>query len=336
MKKTMKLLFVILPLLIGYGYFTLKNNMFDGNVFTNKSEESLDDREAKKYTSLKIRICKAVEHEALNAVVKGMRDYLSKQQGKEYDISIETCQGNMAMAAQIISKFASSGADIVVTVGTSPSQCAFPLARSGKIRLVFSSVTNPGDISPNLTNSNTVGVSNFVPLEPQLELFRKIQPKLKNLGIIYNTGEANSASIIKKLRPICKKIGIRLMEQGIMKVSDIPQAAEKLAKIVDAVFISNDNTTLSGIPNIVTICSKYRIPVYVSDTDQVEKGCVAALGPNQYDIGVQTGKIIQRIADGYDINEMRVEYPDVTELYLNEKGPVKIPDDIKHKAKKIF
>jgi len=289
----------------------------------------------KRDNSIKIMVCKAMEHEALNSVVRGMEDYLNRQDGK-YNISVETCQGNMALASQIISKFANSKSNVVVTIGTTPSQSAFKFAKNGKIKLVFSSVTNPDDISPNLTGANTTGVSNFVRPEPQIELFLKIQPQLKNLGIIYNTGEANSVSIVKKLKPICEKMGINLIEQGVSKIAEIPQATEKLVKVVDAIFISNDNMALSAMANIVFISKKNNVPVYVSDTDQVEKGCAAALGPNQYDIGVQTGKLVKRIADGEDINKIPVEYPEVSELYLNQKAHLEIPDDVKSRAKQIF
>ncbi|MBR1734014.1 MAG: ABC transporter substrate-binding protein [Alphaproteobacteria bacterium] len=295
-----------------------------------------------------VRVCKVIEHEALNSVVLGMSDYL-KSQNKKYKIIVETCQGNMALASQILEKFASKSSlnktnkkimDIVVTIGTIPSQAAFKIAKDRRLRVVFSSVTNPIDISADFANlkknSNMTGVSNFVQLKPQLELFQKIQPSLKKLGMLYNTGEANSTYIIKNIDPICKDMGITLIRQGISKISELPQSIEKLAKNCDAVFISNDNMSLSGISNIISICSKYKIPVYVSDTDQVEKGCVAALGPNQYDIGAQTGKIVKRIADGEDINNIAIEYPKKTELYINLNTHLEIPDELISQAKKIF
>ncbi|GHU11024.1 hypothetical protein FACS189449_01630 [Alphaproteobacteria bacterium] len=291
----------------------------------------------KKENVITIGVCKSVEHEALNSVVSGMEDYLKKQ-NKKYKILVETSQGNMALGSQIMAKFANSGIDIVVTVGTSPTQCGFKLAKAGKIKLVFASVTNPDDISPNLEGNNTTGVSNFVPLEPQVELFKKIQPSLKNLGIIYNFGEANSVSIVKRLRRVCKKAGINLIEQGVSTITDISQALAKIS--ADAIFISNDNLALSAMSNIIKICNKKKIPVYVSDTDQVEKGCMAALGPNQYDIGVQTGKMVQRIVDGENITDIKVEYPRVSELFLNEKSAnllgITLSDDLKAEAKQTF
>jgi putative ABC transport system substrate-binding protein len=292
---------------------------------------------------LKIGVCKVIEHEALNSVVLGMKDYLEKTNSnskKSFDISVETSQGNMAIASQIIAKFAGSNCDVVVTIGTTPSQCAYKLAKDRQIKLVFSSVTNPSDISEDLRGNNTCGVSNFVALEPQLQLFKKIQPKLKNLGIIYNTGEANSVSIIKKLRESCRKEGINLQEQGISRISDLVQVVNKLAKTVDAVFISNDNLALSGIPTIVAICNQNKIPVYVSDTDQVEKGCLAALGPNQYAIGQQTGEIVQKIVAGEDINKMEVAYPTSQELYINMKAAdilgISLPEEVVRQAKVVI
>ncbi|MDR0695872.1 MAG: ABC transporter substrate-binding protein [Holosporales bacterium] len=286
-----------------------------------------------------ISICKAIEHEALNSVAAGVQDYVRGKLGDRVAFKVDTCQGNAAIASQIISKFVSSKSDVVVAIGTMPAQVAYKHAQKGVIRLVFSSVTNPNNISMSLENANTTGVSNFVPLEPQIALFMKLQPNLKKLGIIYNAGETNSVDIVERLKDVVKEYGIELVEQSIQRALDIPQATEALtAKGVDAVFISNDNMALANIPLIVKLCGK--VPVYVSDTDQVKMGCVASLGPNQYDIGVQTGKIIEKVLNGVDINTMKVEYTGSTELYLNAKQAAKvginIPHDISALAKKIY
>ena len=285
-------------------------------------------------SAFNVSIIKVVEHEAINSVVDGIKDEL-KNKDVEYDI--ETCQADPALGYQIATKFVNSKADVIVAVGTTPAQCGFKFAKSGKVKLVFSSVTEPKDIAKNFDNCNTTGVSNFVALKPQLELFKKLQPKLKKLGILYNSGESNSISIIKKLEKECEAQGITLVKQSIQKSADIPQAINKLKTNVDAVFITNDNTALSGIPYIVKACDKVKIPVYVSDTDQVAKGCLAALGPNQYEIGKQTGKIIKRIKNGEDINKIRIEYPNTMEFFLNnEKAKeleITVPEDVLKEAK---
>lgn len=281
-----------------------------------------------------VSIIKVVEHEAINSVVDGIKDELKKE---DIAYDIETCQADPTLGYQIATKFVNAKADVIVAVGTTPAQCVFKFAKSGKARLVFSSVTEPNDISKNFENCNSTGVSNFVSLKPQLELFKKLQPKLKKLGILYNSGEANSISIIKKLEEECDAQGIALVKQSVQKSADIPQAINKLKTRVDAVFITNDNTALSGIPFIVKACDKVKIPVYVSDTDQVIKGCLAALGPNQYELGKQTGRIIRRIKNGNDINKISIEYPATTELYINKEKAkelgITVPEEVLKESK---
>jgi putative ABC transport system substrate-binding protein len=161
------------------------------------------------------------------------------------------------------------------------------------------------------------GVSNFVPLEPQLEMFKKIQPSLQKLGILYNPGEANSQEIVKKLRAICPSFQLQLLEQCALKTSEIPQAAARLAAQVDAIFISNDNTALAAMGSVIREANRKKIPVYVSDTDAVTSGALAALGPNQYGVGLQTGKILCDALRGNAIDNLPVVGVDSMELFIN-------------------
>ncbi|MES2215567.1 MAG: ABC transporter substrate-binding protein [Pseudomonadota bacterium] len=282
----------------------------------------------------KVYISQIVEHAALDATTKGIIDELEAQgfkRGKNLDLRVESAQGSNLLAAQIASKFVSTNPDVVVGVGTSSAQSLLKYAIDNKVKLVFSSVTDP--VSASITGNNTSGVSNFVALEPQLELFKKLQPKLKRFGILYNPGELNSVSIIQKLEILCPKFDLILVKQAASKTADIVQSATKLASEVDAILISNDNTALSAIQSVVLAANKAKIPVYVSDVDAVELGCVAALGPNQYQVGLQTGAMIARVLNGEDVNQMSVEFPSKTELYLNfdaaKINGIVIPDDLK-------
>lgn len=120
----------------------------------------------------------------------------------------------------------------------------------------------------------------------------------------------------------------------------MPQAATKLASTVDAIFISNDNTALAALQSIVSIANKAKIPVYVSDTDSVELGALAALGPNQYQVGLQTGAIVARTLNGEELAKIPVEFANKTELYLNKDAAraigIQFPEEILSKASKII
>lgn len=294
----------------------------------------------------KVLISQVVEHPALNKTTQGIIAGLADKgyaQGVNLDLRTESAQANAALAAQIANKFVTQTPDIVVGVGTISAQSFIKYAVDGKVKLVFSSVTDPVSASLAVTatqgNPNMTGVSNFVALQPQLELFKSIQPKLTKLGIIYNPGELNSVSLVLKLQEACQKMNIVLVQQAVTKTADVAQAAVKLSTQVDAIFISNDNTALSSLQSIIRAANQRKIPVYVSDTDAVADGAIAALGPNQFEVGKETGYMIANILGGANINSIRIEYPDKTELYVNETAAknfgLTIPSAILAQAKII-
>jgi len=135
-------------------------------------------------------------------------------------------------------------------------------------------------------------------------------------------------------------IFLTLVLQTANKTSEVAQAATKLAANVDAIFISNDSTALSALQAIIKAATKVKVPVYVSDTDAVGLGALAALGPNQYKVGLQTAEIIVRCLKGEDLGTIPVAFPSGTELYLNEAAAqeigFKFTDTLKDKASKII
>lgn len=268
----------------------------------------------------KVYINKIVDHPALDKTVEGIRDGLENSgfiEGKNLEFKAESAQGHVSLASQITSKFINSGADVIVGLGTVSAQSALKPAREKKVKLVFSSITDPKSAGL-LSDSEIVGVSNFIPLKPQLEFFKKLQPQLNTLGILYNSGELNSIEIVKKLETVCSEMGIKLVKQAVTKSSEVPQAAQKLASQVDAIFISNDNTALSALQVVSNIATQASIPVYVSDTDAVSLGAAAAYGPNQYEVGVLTGEIIAKRLKGDPVTQ-QVNVPQKTEIVINEK-----------------
>jgi putative ABC transport system substrate-binding protein len=160
-----------------------------------------------------------------------------------------------------------------------------------------------------------------------------LQPNLKRIGLIYNPSEANSVVIVKRLKEIAPSLGVEIILQAANKTSDVPQAATSLVNKVDAIFISNDNTAFAAIAGIIAIATKANIPVYVSDTDAVSLGALAAMGPNQYNIGLQSAKMIVKVLKGENIGGLPVEFPITKEIYINEqalkKFGITLPKNIK-------
>lgn len=294
-----------------------------------------------------VAISQIVEHSALDATYRGIVDELESRDyipGKTINIIYESAHGSPLMAGQIAQKFIGIKPDIMVGIGTIAAQALVSANRNKSIPIVFSSITDPlgAQLVADLKSPGSVvtGISNWVALEPQLQKFKEIVPNLKRLGIIYNPGEGNSVTLVNRLKDTGTKMGIDIVEALATASTDVRMAAESIAHKVDAIFISNDNTALSAFESIVMVANKAGIPVFVSDTDMVERGAVAALGPNQYELGRQTGRMIIEILEGKSPSGLAVGFPEKSELYLNiaamEAIDLAVPDRLKAQADKII
>jgi putative ABC transport system substrate-binding protein len=281
-------------------------------------------------------ISQVVNHPALDITRQGIIDELEKQgfyAGKNLNYEFATSQGDIVISNQIAKKFISKQPDCIIAIGTTVAQSLANANKEAKIPLIYSSVTDPSSAS--LVN-NITGVSNFIGLSKQLTFYKEMMPSLTKLGFIYNPGEVNSVQILNLLKKESNNFNIEITSTVANKTSDIAMATAQLVGRVDAIFISNDNTALSAFNLIAKICQQSKIPLFVSDTDLVEQGALASIGPNQYDIGIQTGKMAARILNGTNISDIKPELPKDLKIVINNKLAKKIgftiPDQIIAKA----
>jgi putative ABC transport system substrate-binding protein len=272
-----------------------------------------------------IGIVQIIEHPALDQTRQGVIDELTEAgfiAGKTIQLIYDSAQGNPALASQIIQKFVGQRASLIVAIPTTPAQAAAQITQGSNIPVVFASVTDPVTtklvINPQKPEGNITGVSNFIEVGKQIKVFRKILPSLKHLGIIYNPGEANSVILLDKTQSAAKEQGIVLHPTPASKTSEVLSAAQNLVGKVDAIFINNDNTALAAFDAITKIGNEHKIPIFVSDIDCLQKGALAALGPDQYHLGRQAGKMVVKILkEKLKPSNIPVEWPKKVEFKLN-------------------
>ncbi len=249
-----------------------------------------------------IGIIQVVEHPALDQTRAGIMDILKEHgyvSAPNARIYYESAQGNPALATQIVQKFIGLKADVIVAIGTTVAQAAKQATQGNNIPVVFASVTDP--MQAKLVDSlekpgkNVTGVSNFISISKQFTFFKRLIPHLKQLGAVYNPGEANSVSMINKMNEVSDVFDITIHTTAATKTSDVMTAAQNLLQKAQVIFINNDNTALSAIDVIVKVATEHNIPVFTSDVGCLEKGALAALGPDQYELGKQAGRMTHRI-----------------------------------------
>lgn len=283
-----------------------------------------------------IGILQSIDHSALDATTNGISAQLQKDL-KNPKIIYESAQSDNSLAQQIIQKFIQQKVDCIVTIGTTVTQVA--KQKTKNIPIVFASVTDPlgSGIIQDLKkpSDNVTGMSNFVPdiTSKQFEFYKKLLPKLKAIGVIYNPGESNSVMITDQIKSEAKKYNIEIKEVIIQNTNDAILGVKSIVDSVDAILIDNDNTALGAIKGIVDVALKANLPVLCSDVDAMESDVLAAVGPDQYKLGEKTGEIVVEIVrDKIDISKIPVMFATDVKYIVNEKIAkqlqITIPDNV--------
>lgn len=285
-----------------------------------------------------------VDHPALDSARKGVEDELKAlgwDAGK-LKVQYQSAQGNAATSGQIAKKFVGDKVDVIVAIATPSAQAVAASTRS--VPLVYTAVTDP--VSAKLvktmgpSGTNVTGVSDALPLAPQVELIKKIKPTAKKVGMVYSPGEVNSTIVVKQLKAELAKHGMTLVEASAARTVDVASAAKSLVGKVDVLYTSTDNNVVSTYESLVAVAREAKLPLVASDPDSVKRGAVAALGMNYYDMGRQAGKVVDRILKGEKPGAIASEVGNNTSLVINEtaaaqQGVTLSPELVKSAAEVI-
>lgn len=260
----------------------------------------------------KVAITQIVDHPALNLAYKGILDELHDagyQEGENFQLIHENAHGNINVAHQIAGKLINQKPAVMVGIST-PSAQSLKAHNEAGIPIVFTSVTDP--LAANLVEDiqhpggSVTGAMEQTPWAEILALLPDVKKDIKNIGIIYNAGEANSVrdvKILKKLSPY------NLVEATVQNSGEIKPAIEKLSKKVDLILMSSDNTVWSALGTIGQVAMHHKVPTVTTVPSATKDGIMLAYGIAQYDLGREAGKKVIQILEGQPVADIPVTSP---------------------------
>ncbi|MEO0770392.1 MAG: ABC transporter substrate-binding protein [Cyanobacteria bacterium J06649_4] len=288
-----------------------------------------------------VAVTQIVEHPALDSVRDGVKDELAEagyEDGNTLRWEWQSAQGNPATATQIANKYAGANPSVIVAIATPSAQSAASAATSTPI--VFSAVTDP--VGAKLVDNadrpggNISGVSDLSPIAEQLALIKEILPEATTLGVIYNAGEDNSVSLVELINENAGAEGLTIEEVTVSATSEVAGAARSLVGTVDAIYIPTDNTVVSALESVIQVGQDNQVPVFAGDTDSVERGAIAAISFDYYDVGRQTGEMVVKVLRGNKPGDLAVEFVEDLNLTINataaEAMGVTLPEAVVSRA----
>lgn len=287
-----------------------------------------------------VAVGQIVEHGALDKLRENLKKGLAANgytDGKNLIWTYENAQGNPTTAIQIGHKLTSLNPSVIVTLSTPMTQAV--ASATTIIPIVFGAVSDP--VASKLTShQNVTGLTDFVPPQQQLTLVKAFVPQVKAIGVIYNSGEANSQKQVQDLKGIAEQENIEIVEATVSKSSEVSAATKTLVGRVDAILLPSDNTVITALESIIKISHHNKIPIFGNDVDIVQRGALAAYGVDWGYSGLVLADIVSQILKGVPVKDIPIQNPNQLLFYINrsaaEKMGIHIPESLQKQADKLL
>ena len=258
-----------------------------------------------------IAVLQYAEHGSLDNCYQGLKEGLAEKGygADKISFNFKNAKGIDADNTTYANSLINGTPAVAVGIAT-PSAYALANASKGDVPVVFTAVSDPYAESMDFRKfENLTGSSDKLPVENQIDLIRSFYPadKIVKIGIVYSLSEANSVSQIAEFKTFESEKNIEIVTQGINAATDIPGAVDTLiGKKVDCLNNLTDNKVVQNLNTVLDRANGAKIPVFGSEIEQVEKGCLASCSLDYVELGRRTGYMIADILNGKKADE--IEY----------------------------
>ncbi|MFL2135196.1 ABC transporter substrate binding protein [Ruoffia sp. FAM 24228] len=279
--------------------------------------------EAQDQEEINVGVLQFVEHESLDQNYQGFIDGLEEAgyvEGENLTLNYLNASGDTANL-QSMSENVTNSSDYIFAIATPAAQAIANVEQ--KKPVLFSSVSDPvgAGLVQNLEEpeANITGTTDAGPIEDQVALLQAVVPDAERVGIIYNSGEANSMSEAEKATAALEAAGIEVVEATVTSTNDISQVMSGLVNDdVDAVFTVTDNTIASAMTLVGDLALEAELPIIGGSKDMALANGLTTYGLDYYELGKQTAGMLVEIIESGEI--IPVESADTLELVVNEEN----------------
>jgi ABC-type uncharacterized transport system substrate-binding protein len=241
-------------------------------------------------------------------------------EGRTVAIEYRWADGRAERIAELAIELVRLNPNVIVTTGTAVP--AFKQATS-LIPIVFTIANDP--VASGLVTSlsrpggNVTGLSQLAADlgGKRLDILREVVPGLRRLAILYNAGNATTASERAQVEQAARTLGLELLDCRLHRADDITPTIDALKDRADAIYVQADPLLNTGRVRITTLALGARLPTLCAIREFVEAGALMSYGPNFPDLFRRAGDYVDKILRGTKPSDLPVEQPTKFDLVVN-------------------
>ncbi len=281
---------------------------------------------ARKYA---IAVIIPASHKALEEIQLGFENTLTRHYGLKCAFTTCNANGNRTFLRSIVEEVAQSPFDAVFTVGAIATQVTKEVFEKKKVEkpIIFGAVADP--VRLGLVNSlkssenwltGSAATTNY-PLQIALLLYLK--PAVKNVLLVYDPTQSSGLERDKReVEKLFAKRGVKFRAVEVYNVHDVQQ---KLPLVIngelDVVMVLKDNTVVSCMDQVITLCERYRTTLFATDLDSVSKGAGLGFGVKEFSFGTDAaGRAFEVLAKNKHPRDVPVVMTDEFRLVINDSA----------------
>jgi ABC-type uncharacterized transport system substrate-binding protein len=278
------------------------------------------------------------------ALREGLRE-LGYSEGKNIVFEYRSAQGKPEVIPGLVAELVQLKVDILFC----PNLPAIDAARRATKAIPIVIVSNVDPVELGIVDSFARPGGNITGLTLQslelsgkrLELLKEIFPKLKRVGLVWNSEDQAMTLISKQIQSAAPPLGVTLQPFGVRDASDFGGVFEKLSQHPpDALFSIADRLINSQQRQILEFGVKDKIPIMFDTAPAVEAGALIAYGPSRVEVSRRAAVFVDKILKGAKPADLPVEQPTKFELVINLKTAnqigLTIPQSVLYRADKVI
>jgi ABC-type uncharacterized transport system substrate-binding protein len=284
------------------------------------------------------------QYETLEGLRQGLKD-LGLEEGKQFTLVVKDVKGDAPVAEKEAKAFEKENVRLIYALTTPVITHA--KAGTSKTLIVFCIGSDP--VTAGLVDSfgqpggRLTGVHYLVRdlTGKRLEILKEILPKISRVLTFYDPNTRVAADGATLAREEAKRLGIKLIERHVGSVDEVKTEMQKLkAGEADAFFFIPDPMVGSQSQLIIDTVKAKKLAAMFQEQTMVVQGALASYGQNYREIGRLSAKYVQRILNGANPKDMKIETVDGVELAINlqtaKQIGVSIPPQVLARAKKVI
>lgn len=268
----------------------------------------------------KVGIIIPIEHKAMNEIVAGFTDTLSKEFPQPIKFKIMNAQGDLNLQRSIIQQMKDEHYDLIVPIGLGPTQMAVAMTHNQPI--VSLAATFSEQERSQLKKCNITVVHDEISPQQIIDFVHKTYPKITHLTLIHSASDKIFPDV-KIAVTAGKKVGIEIQPMMVPTLSELYSISNALPSGTQGILVLKDNLIVSGISTLSIAAQKKEIPLITSDQGSVQDGAAFALGVHERHIGIAGAKLASAVLGGQPVCSLPIVDMTQLTLFVNKSSLLK-------------